>query len=118
MVIRGKSKVGQFNGHSFVRHQDVLWLQVPVVDSNGMTIFNGIKDLEKSPPGKSIVANVLPSFGDIGKEIALRTVLNDHVRAIGRVHDLYQGNNIWVNAGLVVQLDFPLLEFPLPWLQA
>lgn len=118
MVIRGKSKVGQFNGHSFVCHQDVFWLQIPVVDPNGMTIFNGIKDLEKSPPGKSIVADVLPSFGDIGKEIALRTVLNDHVRAIRRVHDLYQGNNIWVNTGLVVQLDFPLLEFPLPWLQA
>ena len=118
MVIRGKSKVGQFNGHSFVRHQDVLWLQVPVVDSNGMTIFNGIKDLEKGPSGKSIVADVLSSFGDIGKEIALRTILNDHVRAIRRVHYLYQGNNIWVNTGLVVQLDFPLLEFPLPWLQA
>lgn len=89
MVIRGKSEVGQFNGHSFVGHQDIFWLQVPVVDPNGMTIFNGIKDLEKSPPGKSIVADVLPSFGDIGKEIALRTVLNDDVGAIRRVHYLH-----------------------------
>lgn len=118
MVIRGKSKVGQFNGHSFVCHQDVFWLQVPVVDSNGMAIFNGIKDLKKSPPGKSIVTDVFPSFGDIGKEIALRAVLNDHIRAIRRVHYLYQGNNVWVDTGLVVQLDFPLLKLPLPWLQA
>lgn len=118
MVIRGKSKVGQLNGHSFVGYQDVFWLQVPVVDSNGMAIFNGIKYLEKSPPGKSIITDVLSPFGDIGKEIALRTVLNDHIGAIRRVHYLYQGNNIWVDTGLVVQLDFPLLELPLPWLQA
>jgi len=118
MVIRGKSKVGQFNGHSFVCHQDVFWLKVPVVDPNGVTIFNGIKDLEKSPLGKSIITDVLSSFGDIGKEISLRAVLNDDVRAIRRVHNFHQGNNIWVDTGLVVQLDFPLLELPLPWLQA
>jgi len=89
-----------------------------VVDPDGMAIFNGIKDLEKSPPGKSVITNVLSSFSDIGKEIALRAILNDHVRAVRRVHYLDQGNNIWMDTGLMVQLDFPLLELPLPWLQA
>lgn len=116
MVGCGKPEVGKFDCHSFVCYQDVLRLQIPVVDSNGVTIFNGIKDLEKSSPGKSVITNVFPAFGYVGKEVTLRTVLDNNVGAIWRVHDFYQGDDIGMSTGLVVELDFPLLEFPLSWL--
>ena len=117
MVGGGKSKVGQFDGHALVGDQDVLRLQVPVVDSNGMAVLDSIQNLEKSPLGKGVVTDILASFGDVGKEITLRAVLNDNVGAIWRVHDLHQGNHIGMGTGLVVQLDLTLLEPALAGLQ-
>lgn len=65
MVVGGKAEVGKLAGHALVCYQDVLWLKVPVVDSNGVAIFNGIQDLEEGPLGKSIITNVLALFGDV-----------------------------------------------------
>lgn len=118
MVVGGESKVGQLAGHALVGDQDVLRLQVPVVDSNGVAILYGIQNLEKGPLRKSVVSNVLALLRDIGEEVTFRAVLNDHIGAVRGIHDLYQGNHIGVGAGLVVELDLPLLELLLPRLQA
>lgn len=118
MVGGGQSKVSELAGHSLVSHQNVLRLEVPMVNSYGMAILYSIQDLEKSSLGESIVTNVLPSFCDVREKIALRAVLNDNICAVRRVHDLNQGNHIRVSTGLVVQLDFSLLELSLARFQA
>jgi len=65
VVVGGESKVGKLAGHALVGDQDVLRLQVPVVDSNGMAVLHGIQDLEESSLGKSIITNILALFGDV-----------------------------------------------------
>ena len=65
MVRSGKAKISEFAGHALVSYQDVLRLQIPVVDSNGMAVLHGIQDLEKGPLGKSIITNVLALLGDV-----------------------------------------------------
>ena len=65
MIICGQTEVGELAGHALVSHQNVLRLQVPVVDSNGVAVLNGIQDLEKSPLGKGIVPNELTLFSDV-----------------------------------------------------
>jgi len=114
----GKSKIGQLDSHTLVGDEDILWLQIPVVDSNRMAVLHGIQDLEKGPLGKGIVPNILASLRDVGKEITLGAVLNDNVSAVRRVHDLDQGNHIGMGTGLVMQLDLALLELALAGLQA
>lgn len=51
MVASGQSKVGEFAGHALVSDEDILRLQIPVVDSNGVAVINGIQDLEESSLG-------------------------------------------------------------------
>jgi len=51
MVCCGKSKVGKLDSHTLICYQNVLWLQIPVINSNGMAILHGIQDLEKGPLG-------------------------------------------------------------------
>lgn len=101
-----------------VSNQDVFRLEIPVVDSNGMAVFHGIQDLEKSPLGKGIIPNILAALRDVGEEIAFWAILNHDVRAVGGIHNLDQGNNIGVSAGLVVKLNLSLLELALSWLEA
>jgi hypothetical protein len=84
-----------------------------VVDSNGVAIFNGIQNLEEGALGHGIITDILALLSDVGEEIALWAVLDDNICAVGRIHDLDERDNIGVGAGLVVQLDLPLLELPL-----
>lgn len=116
MVIGSEAKVGKLAGHSLVSHQNVLRFQVPVVDSNRMAVLHGIQDLEEGALGKRIIANILALLGDVGKQITFRAVFDDNVCAVRGVHDFYQRDNVGVGTGLVVKLDFPLLELPLPGL--
>ena len=109
----GESKVGKLAGHSIVSDENILRLQVPVVDSNRVAIFDGIQNLEKSAFGHGIITHVLALLGDVGEEVALWAVFNDNVCAVGRIHDLDKRDHVGMGAGLVVQLDLPLLELSL-----
>jgi hypothetical protein len=82
-VVRGRqAKVSELASHTLVRDEDVLRLQVPVVDSNGMAVLHGIQNLEESILGQDIVSGKLASFCDVGKQVAFRAVLDDYVSAI------------------------------------
>jgi hypothetical protein len=96
-----------------VSDENVLRLEVPVVDSNGVAVLDGIQNLKEGALGHGIIPNVLALLGDVWEEVALWAVFNDDICAVGRVHDLDERDNIGVSAGLVVQLDLPLLELPL-----
>jgi hypothetical protein len=113
VVSSGKSKIGEFAGHALVSNQDVLWLEVPVVDSNGVAVLNGIQDLEEGALDKIIIANVLALLGDVGEQVTFWAVLDYDIGAVWSIHDLDQRNYIGVSTGLVVELDLPLLELPL-----
>jgi len=67
-----------------VCNQNVLRLQVPVIDPNGMTLLNGIQNLQ-GVLGKCVVSNNMASFGDIGEQVALRKEHNFNKRKIGPV---------------------------------
>lgn len=118
MIVCGQTEVGELAGHALVSHQNVLRLQVPVVDSNGVAVLDGVQDLEEGPLGKSIITNELALLGDVGEQITFWAVFDDNVSAVWGIHDLYQRDYIRVGRGLVVELDLPLLELSLPRLQA
>jgi hypothetical protein len=61
----GKSKVGEFAGHSLVSDENVLRLEVPVVDSNGVAVLDGIQNLKEGALGHGIIPNVLALLGDV-----------------------------------------------------
>lgn len=100
-----------------VGDQDVLRLQVPVVDSQGMTELHGIQDLEKSMLGQVVVADEVALVGDAGEQVAGGTELKDHIGAIRGIHDAHQGRHVGMLAGQVVQADLALLELQLAGIQ-
>ena len=113
-VRRGKSKVRQLDGMAAIGNQDILGLEVPVVDSNGVAVRNGIQDLEKGILDQSIITNIETLLGDAREEITLGAVLQNDIGAILRVHNLNQRDHVGVTAGFVVELDLSLLEASLP----
>ena len=110
MIRRGKAKVGQLDGHATIRHEDILRLEVAMVDLLRMAVIDGIQDLEKDRLGEVVVAEVTATLGDVGEEVAVGTVLDNDKGAVGRVHDLDERGDVWVLAGLVVELNLSLLE--------
>jgi hypothetical protein len=118
VVSSGKSKVGEFTGHAFVGDQHILRLQIPVVNSDGMTVLHGIQNLKKGSLDKIIIANILALLSDVREQITFWAVLDYDISAIWGVHNLDQGDYVGVSAGLMVELDLPLLELLLPWLKA
>ncbi|KAL7355917.1 hypothetical protein ACKS0A_05821 [Histoplasma ohiense] len=97
--------------------QNILWFKVPVVDSNGVTVLHSIQNLEKSTFGKEIVSNKLAFVSNVGEKIALRAKLNNNKSTIKRIHYADQRNHIGMLTGQMMELDFPLLKFPLSRVQ-
>lgn len=96
-----------------VCNQDVLRLEIPVVDTNGVAIHDCVQDLQKSTSGKKIITDKVASFRDAGEQVAFGTKFNDHKGAVKAIHDANQRHHIGVTAGQVVELDLPLLELAL-----
>lgn len=118
MISGGQSEVSELASHALVGDQDVLWLQVPVVNSNGVAIFNSIQDLEESTLSPIIVTNELALLSDVGEQVTFRAILHDNICAVRSVHNLDQGDNVRMSASLVVELDLALLKLALAWLKA
>jgi hypothetical protein len=83
-----------------------------------MAVLYGIQDLEESSLDKIIIANILALLSDVREQITFRAVLNYDISAVGSVHDLDQRDYIGMSTGLVMELDFPLLELSLARLKA
>jgi CO dehydrogenase/acetyl-CoA synthase beta subunit len=113
VISGGQSKISELAGQALVGDQDVLRLQIPVVDSNRVAVFNSIQNLEESTLSPVIVTNELALLSDVGEQVTFRAVLHDNVCAIRGIHDLDQRNNVGVRASLVVELDLALLELAL-----
>lgn len=118
-AIRGsQSKVGEFHSGAIVGEEDVLRLQVPMVDTNGVAILDGIQDLEKGVLGQLIVADKVAEFGNVGEQVALGTILNHAISALRAVQDAKQGEDIGMLAGLVMEGNFAFLEPSLSGVQS
>lgn len=117
MVSRRKSKISELASHALVSDEDILWLQVPVVDSNRMAVLHGIQDLEEGALDQILVANVLALLSDVREQVTFWAVLHYNISAIRSIHDLDERDYIWVCTRLVVELDFSLLELPLSGLK-
>jgi hypothetical protein len=89
-----------------------------VVDSDGMAVLDGVQDLEKGALDEIFVADILALLSDVGEQITFWAVFHYNISTVRSVHDLDQGDYIWVCTSLVVKLDLPLLEFPLARLKA
>ena len=83
-----------------------------------MAEFNGVQNLEKGTLGHQVIAEILSFFSYAGKQIAFGTELKDYKGTVEGIQSLDTRNLIWMMAGRMVELNFPLLETPLPWIQA
>jgi hypothetical protein len=83
-----------------------------------MAVLNSIQELEEDTPGQFVVSNVMAAFSDVGEEISFRAVFHDHEGAIGGFHNLDQGHNVGMRAGLQVEGNFSLLESFLSGIQS
>ena len=114
----GQSKITELDVPTMVRDQDVLRLQIPMVDADGMTKGDSVQDLKESMLCQVIVANEAVPLGNVGEQVAIWAVLDHHECAVRTVQDFHQLEHIGVLARVVMQLDFPSLEFALTMIQA
>ena len=89
-----------------------------MVDPNGMTILDGIQNLQEGMLGQLIVAHEPALLGDVGEQVTLGTELNHDESAIRAVQNADQRHNIGVLAGLVVQRDLSSLKASLSGIQS
>lgn len=101
-----------------VGDQDVLGLQVAMVNTNGMTILDGIQDLQERVLGQLIVAHEPALFGDIGEQVALWAEFDHDERAVRAIQNAEERDHIGMLAGLMVKSDFPPLEPSLSGIQS
>ena len=66
-VCGSQAKVGELDGTALVGDQDILRLQVPMIDSHGMTKLNSIQDLKEGMFGKVVVSDKAALLCDVGE---------------------------------------------------
>lgn len=116
-VIGGKSKIREPESSPFVGHEDVFGLQVAMIDPLGMTVNDGIQNLQEGTLGRVVVPNVGATLGDVTEEIPFRTKLEDHEGAIRCVDDTVEREHVGMLAGLVVQSYLAPLDATLARIQ-
>jgi len=79
--------------------QNVLWLEIPVVDSQRMAKLNRIQNLQEGMLGKGVVSHEMASFCDIGKQISLRAEFDDNKSAVWGIQYPDKRHNIGMLAG-------------------
>jgi len=112
MVLRRESKVGKFDGATVVHDKNVLWLEVPMIDSPRVAVLDSRKNLQENISGLHVVADILALLGDLGKKVTFGAVLKHNICAVSTLQGLVEGHNVGMLA-LVVQLDLAILESPL-----
>lgn len=113
----GQAKVGQQDVRARVGHQDVLRLEIAVVDPQAVAVLDGIQDLEECALDQGIITHVSALLGDVGKQVTLGAVLQDHIGAVLVVDNLQHGDDIGVGGGGIVELDLAGLELLLAAVQ-
>lgn len=118
VVIRGgQAKVSKLDSHALVGHQDVLRLQIPVVNPNGMAELYGIQELEEDTLDQGVIADKVALVGDAGEQVTLGAELHHDVGTIHGVHDAHEGDHVGMLAGQMVETDLALLVFELTGIQ-
>ena len=82
-----------------------------------MTELDSVQYLKKCILGHEIITKVMALFRDAGEEITFRTEFKDYIGTVVGIHYLDERDHIRVMAGRMMQMDLPLLETPLPWIQ-
>lgn len=113
-----ESKVGQFYSVAVIGNQNVLRLEVPVVDPDGMAKLNSIQKLEKDVLGKLIVSNEAAALGNVAEKITFGAVLNHDKCAVGTVQYAHERDHIGMMAGLIVHGNLSSLETLLTGIQS
>lgn len=84
-----------------------------MVDPEGVTEIHGIQDLNEDALDQGVIPNEVALVRDAGEQITLGTELDDHIGAVGRVHDAHEGDDIGMLTGHMVQFDLSLLVLKL-----
>ena len=103
---------------TIVGDQNILRLEIPMVDSNGVAKLNGIQKLQENVFGQAVVAYEMPLFGDIGEQVTFRAILDHHICAFWAVQNSHERNHIGMLTGLVMESNFCLLETSLSGIQS
>ena len=82
-----------------------------MVDAVFVAVCNGVEQLKKDLLSKSIVADIVVSLGDGGKEITLWAILHDDVNTIGTIEYFYNGYDVGMLLCSTVEGNFARLEF-------
>lgn len=88
-----------------------------MVDPQTVAVLDGIQDLEEGALDQGIITYVSTLLGDVGEEVALGTVFQDHIGAVLVVDNLQHGNDVGVGGGGIVKLDLAGLELLLAAIQ-
>lgn len=89
-----------------------------MVNVLGVAVFHSVKQLQEYSASRLVISDIVAFFCDFGKEISFRAVLQQDEDAVFAGDDIVHGQDIWVQAGVVMQLDLPGLEFLLSWIKS
>ncbi|KAF3918347.1 hypothetical protein ABW21_db0207770 [Orbilia brochopaga] len=98
--------------------QHVFRFQVPVIDTHGVAVLDGVQQLQEDSPRQHVVPHIVAVLGDVCEQVTFGAVLDNDICAVDGMQDLDQVDHVRVCAGTVVQGDFPLLEPALPGVEA
>jgi len=88
-----ETEVGDGNSKAIIKAKDVLWLQVPMIDTESMAIFNCIEQLEKDVLDEPVVPKIAAAMQDLGKQIVVRCIVHDDVSVVELFNDTMKGDH-------------------------
>ena len=91
-----EAEIGDGNTKAIVKAENVLRLQVPVINTETVTILNCIEQLEEHVLDQSVVPEIAAAVQYLGKQVMVWCVVHDNIGAVVVLDDTMQRDNAGV----------------------
>ena len=100
-----KPKVGDREAHAVVEAEDVLWLQIAMIDIEGVAVLNRIEQLKEDLLDEGVMPKITPLVEDLREKVTVGAVVHDDEGVLVFLDDAVKRHHVRVARCKLVEGD-------------
>lgn len=110
-----EAEVGDGDLKTVVEAENVLWLQISMINTEGVAVFHCVEQLEEDVFDETVVPEIATTMQDLGEEIVVRCIVHDDVGVVALFDDAMEGDHTRVGRSELVESYFADVDLSLAW---
>jgi len=108
-----QTKIGDGDTEAIVEAEDVLGFEIPMINTQRVAVFHGVKHLQEDVLDESVVSEIPAIVEDLREEVVVGSVIHDNIRAVVLLDDAMEGDNAWMGGCELVEGDLADVDLAL-----